>query len=88
MYLTRNQAYRKVPWVRIPPSPPKTQPRIAGFCFWWTGMGENPRGFGLKQSGGLFQDAHSPEKFAQDEFRAIPPFVQRPKAVSVSVDVL
>ena len=22
MYLTRNQAYRKVPWVRIPPSPP------------------------------------------------------------------
>jgi hypothetical protein len=24
MYLTRNQAYRKVPWVRIPPSPPRT----------------------------------------------------------------
>ena len=23
MYLTRNQAYRKVPWVRIPPAPPK-----------------------------------------------------------------
>ena len=23
MYLIRNQAYRKVPWVRIPPSPPK-----------------------------------------------------------------
>ena len=22
MYLTRNQAYCKVPWVRIPPSPP------------------------------------------------------------------
>jgi hypothetical protein len=22
MYLTRNQAYRKVPWVRIPPLPP------------------------------------------------------------------
>jgi seryl-tRNA synthetase len=26
MYLTRNQAYRKVPWVRIPPSPPKLHP--------------------------------------------------------------
>jgi hypothetical protein len=26
MYLTRNQAYRKVPWVRIPPSPPSTSP--------------------------------------------------------------
>jgi hypothetical protein len=28
MYLTRNQAYRKVPWVRIPPSPP----RSLGLC--------------------------------------------------------
>ena len=26
MYLTRNQAYRKVPWVRIPPSPPVKAP--------------------------------------------------------------
>jgi hypothetical protein len=26
MYLTRNQAYRKVPWVRIPPSPPNLHP--------------------------------------------------------------
>jgi hypothetical protein len=25
MYLTRNQAYRKVPWVRIPPSPPASK---------------------------------------------------------------
>ena len=27
MYLTRNQAYRKVPWVRIPPSPPSKRHR-------------------------------------------------------------
>ena len=27
MYLTRNQAYRKVPWVRIPPSPPDSKQR-------------------------------------------------------------
>jgi hypothetical protein len=30
MYLTRNQAYRKVPWVRIPPSPPKRNARVSG----------------------------------------------------------
>ena len=36
MYLTRNQAYRKVPWVRIPPSPPRskqTRALAARFCF-------------------------------------------------------
>ena len=33
MYLTRNQAYRKVPWVRIPPSPPEYMPR-KGHFFW------------------------------------------------------
>jgi hypothetical protein len=31
MYLTRNQAYCKVPWVRIPPSPPGCMKRRA---FW------------------------------------------------------
>ena len=35
--LTRNQLYRKVPWVRIPPSPPrKSLPlaaRLVGFLF-------------------------------------------------------
>jgi Resolvase, N terminal domain len=31
MYLTRNQAYRKVPWVRIPPSPPEQMPRKGHF---------------------------------------------------------
>ena len=30
MYLTRNQAYRKVPWVRIPPSPP-TSARVCSY---------------------------------------------------------
>src|SRR6516225_3524135 len=29
MYLTRNQAYCKVPWVRIPPSPPGSKQRRA-----------------------------------------------------------
>jgi hypothetical protein len=29
MYLIRNQAYRKVPWVRIPPSPPGTPSKNA-----------------------------------------------------------
>ena len=29
MYLTRNQAYCKVPWVRIPPSPPYRKQRRA-----------------------------------------------------------
>ena len=35
--LTRNQLYRKVPWVRIPPSPPKRllplAVRLVGFLF-------------------------------------------------------
>ena len=35
--LTRNQLYRKVPWVRIPPSPPKRlfplAERLVGFLF-------------------------------------------------------
>ena len=38
--LTRNQLYRKVPWVRIPPSPPrKSFPlavRLVGFLFFVT----------------------------------------------------
>ncbi len=36
MYLTRNQAYRKVPWVRIPPSPPDKKPfaTAKGFVIW------------------------------------------------------
>ncbi len=32
--LTRNQLNSDVPWVRIPPSPPKTKPPNGGFCFW------------------------------------------------------
>jgi hypothetical protein len=32
MYLTRNQAYRKVPWVRIPPSPPMSSFNISNAC--------------------------------------------------------
>jgi hypothetical protein len=41
MYLTRNQAYRKVSGVRIPPSPPKFERKaliFQGFLFfWWAG---------------------------------------------------
>ena len=39
MYLTRNQAYRKVPWVRIPPSPPGSKQKralAARFSFLYT----------------------------------------------------
>ncbi|HNV59755.1 MAG TPA: hypothetical protein PKH72_08875, partial [Rhodoferax sp.] len=34
MYLTRNQAYRKVPWVRIPLSPPQAHVLHGLFGFW------------------------------------------------------
>ncbi len=41
MYLTRNQAYRKVSGVRIPPSPPGKSSLEAGFLRYGRGE-ENP----------------------------------------------
>ncbi len=38
--LTRNQLYRKVPWVRIPPSPPKIKGHCeVSFYFWLQTLG-------------------------------------------------
>ena len=78
MYLTRNQAYRKVPWVRIPPSPPKQsfgaeEQRACARCVW------DSKGFAYWRNPGRI-----PPTFAK--IRRVVPRLRTPMNLTDNVD--